>query len=74
MLGLVGLSVLGGPTAGVSTGFSESTINRVTAADRDCPDFATQAEAQAFFDIQGPGDPHRLDADGDGRACELNGR
>lgn len=38
--------------------------------DRDCGDFDTQEEAQRFFDRAGPGDPHRLDADGDGRACE----
>ena len=38
-------------------------------ADRDCPDFATQAEAQAVLD-QDPTDPERLDADGDGIACE----
>lgn len=41
-------------------------------ADRDCSDFATQAEAQSFFiSAGGPQrDPHNLDADGDGRACE----
>jgi hypothetical protein len=40
--------------------------------DRNCDDFATQAEAQAFFLSEGgPGnDPHGLDADGDGIACE----
>jgi hypothetical protein len=38
--------------------------------DRDCADFATHAQAQAFFKAQGPGDPHRLDADNDGSACE----
>ena len=43
-------------------------------ADRDCGDFATQAAAQAFYLANGgPGsDPHRLDADGDGRACDSN--
>lgn len=40
--------------------------------DMDCSDFATQAEAQAFFLAAGPGDPHRLDAEGDGLACESN--
>ncbi len=40
------------------------------AGDRDCTDFDTQEEAQAFFDSQGAGDPHDLDADGDGKACE----
>ena len=39
------------------------------AADRDCPDFTSQAEAQAAFNAV-PGDPERLDADGDGLACE----
>jgi hypothetical protein len=39
------------------------------ATDLDCSDFATQAEAQAEFN-RVPGDPHRLDADSDGIACE----
>ena len=38
--------------------------------DRDCADFQSQSEAQAFFEAAGPGDPHRLDANGDGVACE----
>jgi micrococcal nuclease len=38
--------------------------------DRDCSDFATEAEAQRFFEAAAPGDPHRLDRDGNGRACE----
>lgn len=42
------------------------------AADMDCGDFATQAEAQAFLAAAGPGDPHLLDGDGDGVACESN--
>ncbi|MFP5020258.1 excalibur calcium-binding domain-containing protein [Pseudonocardia phyllosphaerae] len=37
------------------------------AADRDCRDFSSQAEAQAALR---PGDPERLDADDDGIACE----
>jgi endonuclease YncB( thermonuclease family) len=43
-------------------------------ADRDCGDFATQAGAQSFFLANGGprSDPHRLDDDGDGRACESN--
>lgn len=42
--------------------------------DRDCGDFDTQAAAQRFFlDQGGPrSDPHRLDDDGDGIACESN--
>jgi len=41
-------------------------------ADRDCRDFKTRWEAQSFFRQAGPGDPHRLDDDGDGLACEFN--
>jgi len=37
---------------------------------RDCGDFRTRAEAQRFFERHQPGDPHRLDGDGDGEACE----
>lgn len=39
------------------------------AGDRDCPDFGSQAEAQAALDSRA-GDPERLDADDDGIACE----
>jgi micrococcal nuclease len=40
--------------------------------DKDCSDFKTQAEAQAFFEAAGgpARDPHRLDSDRDGFACE----
>ncbi|WP_251980332.1 thermonuclease family protein [Salinibacter ruber] len=38
--------------------------------DRDCDDFDTQPQAQAFFERHQPGDPHGLDGDGDGVACE----
>ncbi|MEV7431845.1 thermonuclease family protein [Nocardioides sp. NPDC092400] len=44
-------------------------------ADKDCGDFATQAAAQKFFINNGGSknnDPHALDADGDGVACESN--
>ena len=37
--------------------------------DRDCPDFASQTDAQAALESR-PGDPERLDADNDGVACE----
>ena len=45
-----------------------------TAADLDCSDFSSQASAQNYFlSIGGPSsDPDRLDADGDGIACESN--
>lgn len=39
------------------------------SADYDCPDFETQQDAQAVYDDD-PSDPHGLDADGDGVACE----
>jgi len=40
--------------------------------DRDCADFATHAEAQAFYEAAGgpERDPHRLDSDRNGLACE----
>jgi hypothetical protein len=42
------------------------------ARDRDCGDFANQSAAQAYYvSLGGPtADPDRLDADGDGIACE----
>jgi Excalibur calcium-binding domain len=45
---------------------------RASGADRDCSDFSTQPEAQQFFLAQGgpASDPHRLDGDNDGIACE----
>ncbi|WP_221568696.1 thermonuclease family protein [Alkalihalobacillus sp. TS-13] len=39
--------------------------------DRDCGDFDTHEEAQAFMEASGSSDPHRLDGnDNDGLACE----
>lgn len=40
--------------------------------DRNCNDFETQEEAQQFFEQEGgpEEDPHQLDDDGDGVACE----
>ena len=42
--------------------------------DRDCSDFSTQTKAQAFYEAAGGpvSDPHRLDGNGDGVACESN--
>ncbi|MFG6113688.1 thermonuclease family protein [Halobacillus sp. MO56] len=69
-------------TAGSNSDSSNSSSDGGSAAglkydpngpDRDCGDFDTQAEAQAFFEAAGgPGsDPHRLDGhDGDGVVCE----
>ena len=49
-----------------------ASVPTLTASggDRDCGDFATHAQAQAFFEAAGPGDPHRLDRDQDRIACE----
>lgn len=46
-----------------------TTPEQPTQADRDCPDFSSQAEAQAVLDAD-PSDPERLDADHNGVACE----
>ncbi|HMJ73043.1 MAG TPA: excalibur calcium-binding domain-containing protein [Solirubrobacterales bacterium] len=45
-----------------------------SASDKDCSDFRTQRAAQIFFLKHGGPrhDPHRLDGDDDGRACEDN--
>ena len=40
------------------------------SGDQDCSDFNTHRAAQAFFERHQPGDPHRLDGDNDGQACE----
>jgi hypothetical protein len=42
------------------------------AGDRDCSDFTYQEDAQAFFIANGgpTSDPHRLDGDNDGVACD----
>lgn len=39
-------------------------------ADKDCSDFSSHAATQSFFERHQPGDPHRLDGNGDGVACE----
>ena len=46
------------------------TSDMLADGDRDCSDFSSWQEAQRFFETAGPGDPHRLDADGDGLACQ----
>lgn len=55
--------------AGLAVGASAQAV---AFSDRDCGDFSSQAAAQNFFiSAGGPGsDPHALDADGDGIACE----
>ncbi|MBW4550991.1 MAG: thermonuclease family protein [Aphanocapsa sp. GSE-SYN-MK-11-07L] len=61
-----------GQKSGVpKTSSPQSQPNSLTrpAGDYDCKDFRTQAEAQRVLDTY-PGDPFRLDRDGDGIACE----
>lgn len=50
----------------------QSDSSRSVTGDRDCDHFSTHAEAQEFFEAQGgpADDPHRLDGDNDGVACE----
>jgi hypothetical protein len=50
------------------------TAAPASAGDKDCADFPTQKAAQRFFVKHGgpKKDPHRLDADHDGIACESN--
>jgi endonuclease YncB( thermonuclease family) len=50
------------------TGWVQSPASAVV--DMDCGDFPNQSAAQTFYVNHGPGDPHRLDDDNDGRACE----
>lgn len=67
-------------TPATSTSSSKQSLpqNSVESAtsysgeDKDCSDFATHVQAQTFFISQGgpSSDPHRLDADRDGLACE----
>jgi hypothetical protein len=47
---------------------------RGTGGDRDCTDFGSHEEAQPFFLANGgpSSDPHKLDRDNDGIACESN--
>lgn len=46
------------------------TLTGYSGGDKDCADVGSHAEAQRFYEMQGPSDPHRLDRDKDGLACE----
>jgi hypothetical protein len=50
-----------------------TTTPALAQRDMDCSDFSSWREAQDFYERNGPGDPHRLDADHDGIACESLG-
>jgi len=52
-------------------GGSASGYGSLPTGDKDCRDFSSHAQAQAFFEAQGSSDPHHLDGDGDGVACDL---
>lgn len=56
--------------SGSSTSQVESSES--ISGDKDCSDFKTQKKAQDFFILQGgpASDPHKLDQDKDGVACE----
>lgn len=60
--------------AGVSVGLIGGTLGASPAMafkDKDCSDFRTHKQAQKFFKKHHPKkDPHGLDADHDGKACE----
>jgi len=76
---LLGLSAAGLLGWGAVSMFSNNEPTEITdysitrspaTGDRDCSDFSTHADAQTFFNSEGAGDPHGLDRDGDGTACE----
>jgi Excalibur calcium-binding domain len=46
---------------------TEATGSAAPARDYECDDFESQEEAQLYL---APGDPYRLDEDGNGVACE----
>ena len=58
------------PDGETTTAPSSSLTHDPSGPDRDCGDFSSQTEAQAFFEAAGPGDSHGLDSEGDGIACE----
>ncbi|MEJ2865338.1 excalibur calcium-binding domain-containing protein [Actinomycetospora flava] len=67
--GGTGSGLVGTGSGGTGAGSSASTGATSGGADLACPDFPTQAAAQAHL-AQDSTDPDRLDADRDGIACE----
>jgi len=53
----------------ISAALSIGTGGTASAADVDCKDFNTQAQAQAVL-VADPSDPNRLDGNNNGQACE----
>lgn len=71
--GLRGARLCGAMLVVVALGASSAVPSAQAFRDRDCSDFKTQKQAQRFFKKTGGSkkrDPHRLDSDRDGRACE----
>lgn len=65
----------GTTTTGESTGTSNTQqSNTYSGGDKDCKDFSTQAEAQAYFNSKGGSVTNNVDrldgSDHDGRVCE----
>lgn len=65
-LAILGLAV------GIAVAFGTLGTPNAEAADKDCPDFSTQKQAQEFLEKHGTEeDPHGIDGtDNDGVACE----
>lgn len=77
--GVVGGMLIGGYTLMSDNNIVRNSDSKTTKTvlpngetDRDCPDFTSQRAAQEFFEASGgpTKDPHNLDRDGDGKACE----
>jgi hypothetical protein len=66
--GIIGFNALSNTTP--SQANQDQASIKYENRDYDCGDFSTHAEAQRFFESEGPGDPHRLDRDNDGLVCE----
>jgi hypothetical protein len=56
-------------TTSTTASAASSTTATASARDLNCSDFATQADAQAEL-LRNSSDPHDLDRDNDGMACE----
>lgn len=69
----LGIAIAIAAIAGLGLGLV-ATGAGAQSSDRDCSDFPNQASAQSFFLASGgpSSDPHGLDADNDGVACESN--
>ena len=79
ILAVIAAAVIGGGTIALLGNSSSTsrpddpeTERPFSSGDYDCSDFSTQEEAQEFFEDKGgpDDDPHNLDRDGDGVACE----